>query len=37
MDQLVQPDPDARLKAAIEMIKANAESPLVKDAGIICA
>jgi len=30
-------DPDAALKAAIEMVKANAESPLVKGAGIIVA
>lgn len=30
-------DPDAALKAAIEMIKANPENPLVKGAGIICA
>lgn len=37
MDQLIKPDPDARLKAAIEMIKANPENPLVKGAGIICA
>ncbi len=37
MDQLITPDPDARLKAAIEMIKANPENPLVKGAGILVA
>ena len=30
-------DPDAGLKAAIEMIRANAENPLVKAAGILVA